>query len=542
LNSAQANLSLHLSKTNYTTAHFRFSLILTAMTHDLLFTRSAGVLMHISSLPSRYGIGDLGTSAYQFVDFLYAANQRIWQVLPLTPTGYGNSPYYSYSAMACNHLLISPDVLQKRGYLTEQDVAGVPDFPNDTVDFGAVIPAKMELLQRAFAHFQSGASVADRKAFEVFCETNKSWLENYVLFTALKTAKYGGQPWSAWEKDDRFCTPAAMQIAREKYKDTIELHTYLQYEFAVQWQELRHYATSKGVALVGDIPIFVAYDSADVWSNKGAFRLDKDGNPTVVAGVPPDYFSATGQLWGNPHYNWAVMEKDGFAWWEARFEKCFELYDIVRIDHFRAFEDFWEIPAGEKTAVKGKWVKAPGEKLFTAMQKRFGDAFSVIAEDLGEITPAVTELRKKFHLPGMKILQFGYETCNPSDAFMPHNFETDSVAYTGTHDNDTTLGWYRAASDAVKHNVHEYLYASSEEEVVWEMIRAATLSTALFAIIPMQDILTLGTEARMNLPGRAEGNWGYRLLPDQVQSAYVERLARYARLGNRLAPKPRKPH
>jgi 4-alpha-glucanotransferase len=513
----------------------------TPISHKTLFTRSAGVLMHITSLPGRYGIGDLGTSAYQFVDFLAAANQRLWQALPLTPTGYGNSPYYSYSAMACNHLLLSPDMLVQRGYLAEADVAGVPKFPDGHVDFGAVIPYKMQLLEKAFANFTARASADDKASYEAYCKANADWLNDYALFTALKTAKYGGEPWDKWENDDRFCTPKTVKARQKEFAEVIGLHMFLQYEFSVQWRSLRDYANSKGVAFVGDIPIFVAYDSADVWAKKTDFRLDVNAMPTVVAGVPPDYFSATGQLWGNPHYNWAGMERDGFAWWARRFERCFELYDIVRIDHFRAFEDFWEIPAGEKTAVKGQWVKAPGEKLFRAMQAKFGSELSVIAEDLGDITPAVTELRKMFAMPGMKILQFAYEAGDPNDPFLPHNYETDSVVYTGTHDNDTTLGWYRAVSAAARHNAHEYLYAANEDEFVWEMIRAAMFSTALFAIIPIQDLLVLGTESRMNLPGRADGNWGYRLLPDQIQMPHIERLARYARLSNRLKPVPKPP-
>lgn len=506
------------------------------MTHKELFTRSSGVLLHITSLPSRYGIGDLGKSAYQFVDFLAAAGQRLWQVLPLTPTGYGNSPYYSYSAMACNHLLISPDALVQRGYLSESDVKSLPAFPDAFVDYGAVIPAKMKLLEQAFAAFQEHSTPNERAEFGVFCNANEDWLNDYTLFVALKFGKYNGEPWSAWDKEDRLGKAPALASARQRYAAMIEFHKFLQYEFYVQWRSLRRYATSKGVALIGDIPIFVAYDSADVWAHRELFRLDSEGRPTVVAGVPPDYFSTTGQLWGNPHYNWDAMQRDGFGWWGKRFEQCFKLYDIVRIDHFRAFEDFWEIPAGEKTAVKGKWVKAPGRALFNAMLKKFNGSLSVIAEDLGDITPAVTELRKEFAMPGMKILQFGYESANPADPFLPHNFEPDSVVYTGTHDNDTTLGWYRSASEAAKRTLHEYLYASTEEEIVWEMIRAGMLSTALFAITPMQDILALGTESRMNFPGRADGNWSYRLLPNQITERHIERLARYARISNRRTP------
>lgn len=339
--------------------------------YDTLFTRSSGVLMHISSLPGRYGIGDLGKEAYQFVDFLHAAEQRLWQVLPLTPTGYGNSPYYSYSAMACNHLLLSIDALVQRGYLSEADVKTVPKFPDNAVDFEPVVAHKIVLLQQAFHSFVANSKSEDRSEYRAFCAANKGWLDDYALFTALKLTKYAGQPWNTWDKDLRLGTKTALDKARKEYDEAIRFHKFLQYEFSVQWQSLRAYANSKGVAMVGDIPIFVAYDSADVWSNQTSFRLDKEGMPTVVAGVPPDYFSATGQLWGNPHYNWDVMEKDGYAWWGNRFAKCFELFDIVRVDHFRGFEAFWEVPADEKTAINGTWVKAPGVKLFTAMKQRF---------------------------------------------------------------------------------------------------------------------------------------------------------------------------
>ncbi len=500
-----------------------------------LFSRSAGVLAHITSLPCRFGIGDIGKSAYQFVDFLATAQQRLWQVLPLTPTGYGNSPYYSYSAMAGNHLLISPDALKERGYLTDEDLAHLPNFSDDHVNFGAVIPFKMGLFEKAFARFSAHKTKKDTTDFDKFCKNNASWLPDFALFVALKEGKYKGQPWDKWEEGDRLREKKAMDAARKKYSHLIELHTFLQYEFATEWQALRLYANSKGVALVGDIPIFVAYDSADVWSKKEAFRLDGNALPTHVAGVPPDYFSATGQLWGNPHYNWAQMEKDNFTWWGDRFQKCMELYNVVRVDHFRGFEAFWEVPFGEPTAMKGKWVAAPGQKLFKAMKKRFGD-LPVIAEDLGLITPEVTALRKEFGMPGMKILQFGYEGGDPTDAFLPHNYETDCVVYTGTHDNDTTLGWFRACSDDRKRNALEYLRASSEQEVVWEMIRAAYLSTALYAIIPLQDILTQGTEFRMNFPGKADGNWGYRLLPNQLGEWHITMLSKLARIANRLEP------
>lgn len=510
---------------------------------DRLFSRSAGVLMHISSLPGRFGIGDMGASAYQFVDFCNAAKLRLWQVLPLTPTGYGNSPYYSYSAMAGNHLLISPDKLKEHGFLSDADIASVPQFPDSRVDYGTMIPYKMGLFEKALENFTRHASVETRKSYEKFCKDNADWLDNFALYVALKTGKYDGQPWDKWEKNDRFLEKKAMDAARKKYAHLVDLHKFLQFEFAQQWLELRQYANSKGVAFVGDIPIFVAYDSADVWSKKEAFRLDDNALPTHVAGVPPDYFSVTGQLWGNPHYNWEQMEKDKFSWWGERFQKCFELYDIVRVDHFRGFEAFWEVPFGMPNAMKGKWILGPGAKLFNAMKKRFKhlDRLPVIAEDLGLITPEVTALRKEFGMPGMKILQFGYEGGDPSDGFLPHNYETDCVVYTGTHDNDTTLSWFRSCSDDRKRNALEYLRASSEQEVVWEMIRAGYLSTAIFAIFPMQDILTQDTYSRMNSPGKADGNWEYRLLPNQLGEWHVGMLSKLAKLSNRLEPIEKEP-
>jgi 4-alpha-glucanotransferase len=509
--------------------------------YQRLFSRSAGILAHITSLPSRFGIGDMGSTAYQFVDTLASAHQRLWQVLPLTPTGYGNSPYYSYSAMAGNSLLISPETLRERGFLISADLDQVPNFPDDHVDYGAVIHYKTALFEKAFANFSANRSAEEKKRFEEFCTNNEGWLDDFALFVALKDGKYGGKPWDTWEKGDRFCEKKAMTTARKTYAHAIALNKFLQYEFSVQWSALRQYTNGKGVSLVGDIPIFVAYDSADVWSKKSAFRLDNDGFPTHVSGVPPDYFSETGQMWGNPHYNWSAMEKDKFKWWGDRFAKCLELYDVVRVDHFRGFEAFWEIPFGLPNAMKGKWVHAPGVKFFTAMQKRFGKELPIIAEDLGLITPEVTALRKQFSMPGMKILQFGYESGDPSDAFLPHNYEIDCVVYTGTHDNDTTLGWFRSASDDRKRNALEYLRASSEQEVVWELIRAAYLSTALYAITPLQDILTLGTECRMNFPGKADGNWEYRLMPNQLNEWHVGMLAKLARISNRLQPIEKEP-
>ncbi len=497
-----------------------------------LFSRSAGILMHITSLPSKYGIGDIGDNAYQFVDFLHASGMKLWQFLPLAPTGYGNSPYSAYSAFACNHYLISPDVLVRRGYLSKKDVADTPLFSDEDVEYNRVIAYKMTLLEMAHETFVASATNTDKEQYEAFCSAHKSWLDDYALFMALKSAN-NNDDWSKWSEGERMKSAAAMTAAKKKLSSTIAFHKFLQFEFDRQWHELKHYANDKGIQFVGDIPIFVAYDSADVWAKKDQFRLDEKGLPTVVSGVPPDYFSATGQLWGNPHYHWEAMEKSNFAWWGDRFQRMFDLFDIVRIDHFRGFEAFWEIPFGEPTAINGKWVKAPGSALFASLRKKFGNV-PIIAEDLGVITDEVTALRKESAFPGMKILQFGFESCNPKDAFLPHNYELDSVVYTGTHDNDTTLGWFRSVKRASQEFTVQYLHANNEHELIWAMIEAAFASVATMTIIPMQDVLTVGSEARMNTPGVADGNWGWRLKPNVVASIHIERLARLSKKYNRF--------
>jgi 4-alpha-glucanotransferase len=496
-----------------------------------LFSRSAGILMHISSLPGKYGIGDFGGSAYQFVDFLQASGMKLWQFLPLAPTGYGNSPYSAYSAFACNHYFISPDVLVKRGYLTETDTASTPLFSEETVEFDRVIAHKMTLLEMAYESFAEDKHEGDTKAFESFCTAQKSWLDDYALFMAIK-GENNNDDWSKWSEGQRMKTASTMTAVKKKLASRINFHKFLQFEFNRQWLELKQYANSKGIKFVGDIPIFVAYDSADVWAKKEQFRLDDRGLPTVVAGVPPDYFSATGQLWGNPHYHWDVMKKSNFSWWGDRFTRMFELFDIVRIDHFRGFEAFWEIPFGEKTAINGTWVKAPGSALFASLRKKFGNV-PIIAEDLGVITDEVTALRKESSFPGMKILQFGFESCNPQDAFLPHNYELDCVVYTGTHDNDTSLGWFRSVKRSSQEFTVQYLHANNEHELVWAMIESAFASVATMAIFPMQDVLTLGSEARLNTPGVAEGNWGWRLKPNVVAPIHLERLVKLSKKYNR---------
>lgn len=471
------------------------------------FSRVSGLLLHVTSLPGRFGCGDLGAEAYRFVDFLREAKQAYWQILPLGPTGYGNCPYSSFSAFAGNHFLISVDKLLEHGLLESADLSDVPPFPVDRVDFGWVIDHRMKLLRRAHALFQKRDDL--QAEFQSFCADNRSWLEDYALFMALKE-KYQGRSWSEWSAEDQACSPTLRAHYQVEMASAIGFHEFLQFEFTRQWHALREYANAQGVKFVGDIPIFVGYDSADVWANKTNFQLNADYSPRFIAGCPPDNFSATGQRWGNPHYDWPKMQAEGFDWWLKRFGKQFELYDVIRIDHFRGFEAYWEIEGGAPTAENGRWVNPPGQALFDCLRDAYGHEVLIIAEDLGTITPEVTKLRRDYGFPGMKILQFGFESCNPSDAFLPANFETDCVVYTGTHDNDTTLGWYRASPEHIKNFMHQYIPSRNERDVVLEMIKMAWASNAVIAIIPLQDLLVLGTEARMNFPGIADHQWEFR--------------------------------
>jgi 4-alpha-glucanotransferase len=473
------------------------------------FPRRAGVLLHPTSLPSRYGIGDLGEEAYNFVDFLAAAKQGLWQILPLGPTGYGDSPYQAFSAFAGNPLLISPDRLVEDGFLPEDAIAAVPDFPAGEVDFGPVIEYKQELLRQAYAHFQANGTDEQRNALTRFAENTAYWLDDFAMFMALKDYHKGegGGMWNTWPKEIARRHVKGMKQWGDKLHDEIELQKFQQFLFYQQWLELKAYANSQGVRIIGDIPIFVAFDSSDVWSHPELFYLSKDGSPTVVAGVPPDYFSETGQRWGNPLYNWKKMAGDQYDWWAQRIHMNLIQADIIRIDHFRGFEAYWEIPAEEPTAVVGKWVKGPEEAFFEAMREQLGD-LPIIAEDLGVITPEVEALRDGFNLPGMKILQFAFGG-ERNSSFLPHNFGRNSVVYTGTHDNETTLGWYLNASDEERDHVRRYM-AVSGRDIVWDLIRLAYTSVASMAVIPMQDLFVLGNEARMNFPGKEGGWWRWR--------------------------------
>jgi 4-alpha-glucanotransferase len=490
--------------------------------------RSSGILLHPTSLPGRYGIGDLGDAARAWIDSLVRAKQTWWQVLPLGPTGYGDSPYQCFSAFAGNPNLIDPDRLVHDGLLNAHDLSPVR-FPADHVDYGPVGEFKQRMLARAWENFRSGKGQELRNAFESFCAEQASWLNDYALFMAVKEARGGGS-WQQWPLDIRLRKPDALVAARRDLADRVGLHQFHQFLFFCQWRELKAYAHDHGVRLIGDIPIFVSSDSADVWANPDLFWLDDQGRPTVVAGVPPDYFSKTGQLWGNPLYNWQKLKETGYAWWIARVRATLDQVDVVRLDHFRGFEAYWEIPAGMPTAEIGQWVKGPGADLFETMREALG-TLPLIAEDLGVITPEVEALREDLCLPGMRILQFAFGGAS-EHRFLPHNYEHNTVVYTGTHDNDTTIGWYRTLTPEERTFLHRYL-GHQPTEVVWDMIRLASASVADFAIVPLQDVLELGTEARMNQPARAAGNWRWRFTADMLTDSIQQRLADLTELYSR---------
>ena len=490
--------------------------------------RAAGILLHPTSLPGGHGIGDLGQQAYTWVDFLAAAKQHLWQVLPLGPTGYGDSPYQSFSAFAGNPNLISLDKLLGQGLLEATDLENAP--PNGgSIDYGAVISFKDGALRRAFETFQ-GALAKEKKGFDKFCKAQAYWLDDYTLFMALKEA-HDGQPWNTWDEPLRTRKKRALAKFEEEHAEVMLRHKVWQWFFYEQWLALKTYANAQNIKIVGDIPIFIAYDSADAWANPELYFLDADGNPEVVAGVPPDYFSATGQRWGNPIYRWKKMQNRDFAWWVARFRSSLDFYDLIRVDHFRGFESYWEIPAENPTAEEGRWVKGPGQALFDTLKKELGD-LPIIAEDLGIITPEVEVLRDDNGLPGMKVLQFAFAG-GGADLYLPHNFSENYVVYTGTHDNDTTQGWFDAAPGEERDFVRRYL-AHDDQNVVWELMRLAYMSVARYAVVPLQDVLQLGSEARMNTPGEAGGNWGWRFSEGQLESWLAPALAELAENYNRV--------
>lgn len=496
------------------------------------FPRSAGILLHPTSLPGGFGIGELGEVAYRFVDFLAESGQSLWQILPLGPTGYGDSPYACFSAFAGNPLLINLSWLCSEGDVDASDLSEAPDFPDNQVDFGPVISFKTAILQRAARKFRANADAARLEAFAQFCAENAAWLDDYALFMALKEA-HGGGVWSTWEWELASREPQALAEWRERLDEAIYAQRYFQYQFFRQWEELKRYANSKDIKVVGDIPIFVAYDSADVWANPDLFFLDENRLPTVVAGVPPDYFSPTGQLWGNPLYRWDVMDQRGYAWWIARIRQTFRMVDVLRLDHFRGFAAYWEIPAGEPTAINGRWVTGPGAAIFEALKAAFGE-LPIIAEDLGHITEDVDEMRDRFAFPGMKVLQFAFAT-DAGNPYLPHGISANSVIYTGTHDNQTTMGWYWAREGTELDNLRRYLGPISES-MNWALIRMAYRSVSDIAVVPLQDILGLGDEARMNTPGRLGGNWSWRFKLEDLLPVYKDKLRELALIYGRLEP------
>jgi 4-alpha-glucanotransferase len=497
--------------------------------------RAAGILLHPTSLPGPFGIGDLGPSVDRFLDWAAAGGQTLWQVLPLGPTGGGSSPYTSESAFARNPLLISPERLVEEGLLHREALEDAPRFPHGRVDFAAVRDWKERLLRLSweqFEHLDAPALREDLSAF-VHGPEQAAWLEDWSRFAALK-ANFSGRAWTEWGPDLAFRDSEALAAADEALGPEIAYERYVQFLFFRQWERVRRAASGRGIAVVGDVPIYAAHDSADVWANQDLFQLDGTGRPTAVAGVPPDYFSQTGQLWGNPLYRWEVLKEEKYAWWIARIRSCLTTCDLLRIDHFRAFAAYWSVPATERTALGGRWVAGPGRDFFDAAGEALG-ALPILAEDLGDITDEVRELLDALGFPGMKILQFGFY--GPDSEYLPHRYPRNSVVYTGTHDNDTARGWYAALKPEERERVWDYLGCDGRE-IEWALIRAAYGSVAARAIVPLQDILGLGSEARMNTPSRPGGNWAWRAPDDAWRPELAARLARMAELSGRFTPRP----
>ena len=502
--------------------------------------RASGILLHPTSLPGRFGIGDLGDEAFAFADFLSASGQQFWQVLPLGPTGYGDSPYQALSAFAGNTLLISPQRLLDDGLLSKDDIQRAPKSHADAVNFGRVIDYKKALLEKAYSNFKRTTDTELRADFLAFVKSAGDWLEDYALFRALKDA-HNGVAWNTWEPPLVKRDPRSLAAARDALRDNVEAEKFSQYLFFKQWAALKDYCQHRRISVIGDMPIFVAYDSAEVWTQPSMFKLDAEGRPKAVAGVPPDYFSGTGQLWGNPLYDWERMRGDGFQWWVRRMRAAFELVDKVRVDHFRGFAACWEVPFGDKTAERGRWVDVPGGELFTALKDRFNE-LPIIAEDLGVITPDVEAMRDRFGFPGMRVLQFAFRS-DSTNIDLPHNYVRNCIVYTGTHDNDTTVGWYnsqagpgstRDAAQIETERAYCLKYLKTDgSEIHWDFIEAAFASVADTAIVPLQDVLGLDSRARMNLPASQEGNWNWRFAKDALTEPLSERLRAATEFYNR---------
>ena len=491
--------------------------------------RFSGLLLHISSLPSFGGIGDLGPAAYEFADFLAASKQRLWQVLPLSPTGYGNSPYAALSAFAGNPLLVSLELLADRGWIDTERLAGLPGRSGN-VDFEAVSAKKLPLIEEAARNFIHNHSSEDWSRFQGFCSVNATWLNAWAEYLVLRR-KFDYAGWNQWPEPLKHREPQALEQLRAEHGEDLAVAQAIQFAFDEQWGALREYCSARGIRFIGDVAIFVNYDSADVWTHPDLFELDESLAPVRVAGVPPDYFSATGQRWGNPLYKWEVLERNGFSWWVDRIRRARFLYDLIRLDHFRGFEAYWAIPAQDETAVNGEWIKAPGAALFERLRQELGE-LPFLAEDLGLITKEVDALREQFGFPGMKVLQFGFSG-RGAHIHLPHRFVTNTVAYTGTHDNDTTRGWWEhGTSKTERAAVAAYLEIGGGSPV-WPLIRAAATSVAQYCLYPAQDILELSSEGRMNVPSRPTGNWSWRCPENALSPALAEKLAALTEVSDR---------
>jgi 4-alpha-glucanotransferase len=489
------------------------------------YPRVSGVLLHPTSLPGPFGIGDLGPAAYDFIDFLHASGTRLWQLLPLGPTGYGDSPYQCFSSFAGNPYLISPEGLLTIGVLREQDLAASPAFSDDAVDYGAVIAWKNALLDTAFDRFRRARSHAARdlrSELATFRTDNATWLEDFALFMALKEI-HDLRPWTEWEPELRDRDQRALARARRRLARRIDRHVFVQFLFSRQWQRLRSHTAAAGVRIIGDIPMYVAHDSSDVWAHPNLFRLDEDGSPTVVAGVPPDYFAETGQLWGNPLYDWDAHAAEKYDWWISRISAVLGFVDIIRVDHFRAFADYWEIPGDAPTAASGQWRDGPGRPFFERLRTALGD-LPIIAEDLGDLSDAVHDLRNGLGLPGMKVLQFAFAT-DEDDDFLPHNYPENCVVYTGTHDNNTIRGWWDEESTPAERRFVRRYFGVSGRDIVADFLRGAWQSVARIAVAPMQDLLELPASSRMNVPSVPAGNWQWRMPADSLSPELAQRLA-----------------
>ncbi|MCX6282164.1 MAG: 4-alpha-glucanotransferase [Bacteroidetes bacterium] len=491
--------------------------------------RASGILLHPTSLPGKYGIGTLGKAAFNFIDFLSKAKQQYWQILPLGPTGFGDSPYQCYSAHAGNPDLIDPDLLVSQHLLANDDLNSMPHFEEGSVDYDKVQKARLPLLIKAFHSFNEHAADLEKLAYRNFLKSHAPWLNDYALFRAVKEDS-GNKPWYNWDKDLKTREPGALKEAENRLSSKIDFHKFLQFLFFKQWTSVKDYAKKHKIRIIGDIPLYISLDSSDAWANPGEFEFDGELKPIRVGGVPPDYFSETGQLWGNPLFRWDIMKHNNYKWWMDRIRTNLTLYDVIRIDHFRGFAAYWAVPYAEETAIKGEWIPGPGKDFFSALKNEFGD-LPIIAEDLGVMTPDVEDLRDSFGLPGMKILEFAFDSSEANE-YIPYSYNKNCIVYTGTHDNDTVVGWFKKASEDDRKQVLDYIHCD-DKDIHWSFVRLAWSSVANIAIVPMQDLLGLDSEARMNLPGTTGGNWNWRAreadFPAELATALAALTSLYGR-------------